>query len=139
MGDTNAYMILVQEFVRNWTLGRQKRRWEGDVNIGLREIDSEVSMSQLAHDRVLCRSLDLAVLNQGFPLHQFQLLNKAERKVGRRAACTAVTLFFELNQTVTVVFARNTVGQDREGMKFITGVPMLKKSSRFGMICWSIG
>jgi len=54
-------------------------------------------------------------------------LNKAERKVGRRAVFTAVTLFLELNQTVTIVLARNTVGQDREGMKFITGVPMLKK------------
>jgi hypothetical protein len=42
MGDTNAYIILVYEFVRNWLLGRPKRRWEGDVNFGLREIGSEV-------------------------------------------------------------------------------------------------
>jgi len=64
---------------------------------------------------------------------------QSRKKVGRRAVCTAVTLFLELNQTVTSVFARNTVGQDREGMKFTTGVPMLKNSSRFVVICWSIG
>lgn len=68
---------------------------------------------QLAHDRVLCRSSDLAVLNHGFPQHQIQLLDKAERKVGRRAVCTAVTLFLELNQTVMSVFARNS----RSGQK----------------------
>ena len=35
---------MVYEFVRNWPLGRPKRKWEGDVNIGLREMGSEVRM-----------------------------------------------------------------------------------------------